>query len=338
MADPLGVYFLDVGQGDCSFVLPPGGAGAVLFDCNDAHVADCFVLDHGITHLAAAVVSHLDVDHIRGILPFLQGFLERGGKVDALYIGHDGRGHLTDVCAELLAHAFKWEEDHTMTLCGPSRELAPKVVCSAASWSVDVVLPYYGQQLKAIVDGEQPNECSAVLRVTYGGVVVLIGGDAPLSSWSRLDDGLVKARVIRTPHHGGEIREGGGEFFDLYERVKADVSVFSVGTNNRWKHPDEDHVDAAGRAGKCRVLCTQLTPRCHERPEERLGDGLASTGEVAYAYRHRRVKPPGESLEVPCAGSIAVTLDGAGWFVSPARHGWHDWFVGTLDTPMCAWT
>lgn len=60
MGSPLGVYFMDVGQGDCSFVVPPDGAGAILFDCNDAHVADRFVVDHGITHLSAVVASHLD--------------------------------------------------------------------------------------------------------------------------------------------------------------------------------------------------------------------------------------------------------------------------------------
>jgi len=42
------------------------------------------------------------------------------------------------------------------------------------------------------------------------------------------------------------------------------------------------------------------------------------------------------SIEVPCAGSIAVTLDGAGGLsVAPARYAWHDAFVDTLDTPMC---
>jgi len=108
-----------------------------------------------------------------------------------------------------------------------------------------------------------------------------------------------------------------------------------MGTNNRWNHPYEEHVDAASRAGNCRVLCTQLTPQCHERPEERLRQGLANTGEVVYAYRHH-VKRSGELLEVPCAGSIAVTLDGSGgWSVTPARYAWHDQFVATLETPMC---
>ena len=337
MASPLGVYFLDVGQGDCSFVVPPDGAGAVLFDCNDALVAERFVSDHGITHLAAAVVSHLDVDHIRGMLPFLRNFLGKGGRIDALYLGLDGAPdeRLKVTCSALLEQALEWEKERRLTLCSPTRELTPKIVCEGDGWNVKIVLPYYATQLGGIVEGEQPNRCSAVLRVTYAGIEVLIGGDAPLSSWSRLEDELVKARVIRTPHHGGEIRDDGGGFGDLYNRVGAEVSMFSVGTNNGDRHPDEDHVAAAHRGGNCRILCTQLTSRCHERPEERLSQGLARTGEVAYAYRHR-IPHRRAALEVPCAGSIAVILDGSGGYsVAPSRDDWHDSFVNTLDTPMC---
>lgn len=337
MPEPLGVYFLDVGQGDCSFILPPAGAGAILFDCNDAYVAERFVIDHHITHLSAAVVSHLDVDHIRGMLPFLQGFLARKGRVDTLYLGLDAKPaeRLKPICEALLDQAFQWADAGELTLCGPFREVEPKLVSRGAGWTVHVVLPSYGAHLKEIVDGQQPNRASAVLRVVHGGVAVLIGGDAPLSSWSRLEAKILKAHVFRTPHHGGEIRDEEGKgYADLYAPVAAELSVVSVGTNNRWEHPDDDHVAAAHRAGACRVLCTQLTPRCHDRPEERLETGLAQTGEVGYAYRHRVKRS--EPLEVPCAGSIAVTLDGAGGYsVSPARYAWHDRFIATLDAAMC---
>jgi hypothetical protein len=331
------VYFLDVGQGDCSFIVPPDGAGAVLFDCNDAHVAGRFVKDHGITRLEAVVVSHLDEDHIRGVLTVLSDFFDDGGQVGTLCLGLDGRrgGEPGVAATALLQKALEWEAAGRLALCSPTREIAPKTLCAANGWKVDLVLPHYGAQLGALVNGGEPNRASAVLRVSYGGVDVLIGGDAPLSSWARLADGLVTARVIRTPHHGGEIRDGGGRFEDLYGRVGALESVFSVGTNNGIGHPEEDHVAAAHRGGACRVLCTQLTARCHDQPETRLAQGLARTGEVVYAYRHL-VRRPGRVLEVPCAGSMAFILDGAGGCqVAPARDGWHEAFVGTLDAPMC---
>lgn len=49
----LRVFFLDVGQGDCTFIVPPDGEGApILFDCADAYVAERFVANHGITDVA----------------------------------------------------------------------------------------------------------------------------------------------------------------------------------------------------------------------------------------------------------------------------------------------
>jgi beta-lactamase superfamily II metal-dependent hydrolase len=339
VASPLGVYFLDVGQGDCSFVVPPAGAGAVLFDCNDAHVAERFVTDHGIHHLDAAIVSHLDVDHIRGMVSFLKAFMEGGGTVKALYLGLDGPSDARSgaSASALLDAAQSWEKEGKLALFAPSREATPKVVSTGANWRVEVVLPRYGSTLAAAREGKDPNRCSAVVRVVCADVAVLIGGDAPLSSWLRLEATLNNAVVLRAPHHGGDIvDEPGRDASDLYDLVRPELTVFSVGTNNDFDHPSEGHVDAAERAGRCRVLCTQLTPRCHEHPGERLEQGLASTGEAGYAYRHHRKRGRDEIIEVPCAGAIVVTLDGAGgWSVSPTHHGWHEDFVATLDSPMC---
>lgn len=37
----LSVYFLDVGQGDCTFIVPPEGEGdPIMFDCPDPYVAE----------------------------------------------------------------------------------------------------------------------------------------------------------------------------------------------------------------------------------------------------------------------------------------------------------
>jgi hypothetical protein len=48
MGEPLRVFFLDVGQGDCTFVVPPVAESApILFDCADSYVAERFVAAHG---------------------------------------------------------------------------------------------------------------------------------------------------------------------------------------------------------------------------------------------------------------------------------------------------
>lgn len=91
-ADParLEVYFHDVGQGDCTIIVPPHGEGdPILFDCADSYVAERFFANHGMTRLEAVVVSHLDLDHMGGILPFLKQHFAQGGEVGKLVLAKE---------------------------------------------------------------------------------------------------------------------------------------------------------------------------------------------------------------------------------------------------------
>lgn len=112
-SSPLGIYILDVGQGDCTFIVPPRGEGApILFDCNDAYVAERFASNHAITHLRAVIASHLDRDHIRGIVPFLQSHFDSGRTLEMLVVGIDrppDRGGPGHEISTLLERALAWE-------------------------------------------------------------------------------------------------------------------------------------------------------------------------------------------------------------------------------------
>ncbi|MCA9543969.1 MAG: MBL fold metallo-hydrolase [Myxococcales bacterium] len=342
-----------MGQGDCTVIVPPAGQGApILFDCADAYVAERFMADHGIDRLAAVVASHLDQDHVGGLLPFLRGFFDRGGKVGRLVMFADralARGKNKPLRA-LAAHALRWERTppHPGFVLkhnfrdgeGPMRLLE----ASDGQWSVDLILPFVGDVSRSLIEGgQQPNLCSAVLRVERAGTAVLIGGDAPLASWERLEPNQLSAHTIRAPHHGGKLT-GYGEtwqtYEDLYDSVGAQVAAVSVGTHNgNYGHPKPDHILAARRGGACRVLCTQLTPRCHADPEALRDEALLYAGGVEYPYRHRA--QPGHRKarpenQVPCAGNIAVwlTADGA-VHVEPVSGGDHDRLLAQIDAPLC---
>ena len=337
-ADQLGTYFLDVGQGDCSFVIDGAGAG-VLFDCADAQVAQKFVLDQGIRRLAAVVASHLDTDHIQGMHSFLQWFVAQPDReLDDVYLGLDRpKAELSDTALKLLRAVMRWSDERLLTMGRAEREGRPKTIWQSGDTRVDIVLPLYASQLGAhLGGGEKPNPSSAVLRVVRGETAILIGGDAPLGSWERVETHLLPARLLRSSHHGGKIDEGAGEWTmeTLYDRVGADDVVVSVGTNNGHKHPIEEHIRSMQRIDRRRVLCTQLTPRCHPDPQMLRSGFEGRTSEVLPPYRHqlRKRKPP----EVPCAGSVVAWIDASGAVeVIPRRGEWHDKFVGRVDAPLC---
>ena len=149
--DRLGIYFLDVGQGDCSFVVgPDGGAkGAVLFDCSDAYVAERFVKDHGIRHLTAVVVSHLDRDHIGGLLPFLRNFLGAGGQVGGVYISIDRDvKSLSQTSAELLDQCVDWESQKKLSLAPSHRSLKPQRIYGGKDCEAVTKTPAHNDSIK----------------------------------------------------------------------------------------------------------------------------------------------------------------------------------------------
>lgn len=332
-------FFLDVGQGDCTFIILPDRRSAVLLDCADAYVADRFVSDRDVEHLSAIVVSHLDRDHIGGMLSFMKSFLKAGGSVGKVYVGIDrvfpaGNGSAKSTAEELLEQLMRWAADGYFEICAPMRDDdQPKCICEGEGWCIELILPRYQDMLRLrLSDGEKPNDCSAVLRLVCGDQAILMGADAPMYSWEKLEARLLPAAAFRVPHHGGNLGVGRKwELSDLYENVGADLCVYSVGTRNSYGHPFPGHVKISRRDGKCRILCTQLTGRCHENPHLHREKAIENVSGVVYPYRHHMAK-----LETPCAGSVMVVLGSSGCIeIEPSSADWHDDFVALMNTPLC---
>jgi beta-lactamase superfamily II metal-dependent hydrolase len=347
--DRLGVYILDVGQGDCTFIVPPKGQGApILFDCNDAYVAERFTSNHNINRLHAVVASHLDRDHIRGIVPFLLNHFAAGRTLALLVLGIDRiptKGENKEIAA-LIEQALLWDAAPPcpgFAIADPTRSQAPMVIATGPDWSVELVLPFYAARLRALaVGGEDPNLCSAVLRVRRGTTCMLIGGDAPLGSWERLEASYIKAVAIRLPHHAGflEAGERWSTYSDLYNAVDATHAFVSVGSNNAYGHPLREHLEAAQVRSNCRIRCTQLTTRCHPNPQRLRDETLRISAAVAWPYRHK-TKPgdprrPSPTSEAPCAASMSLWIDASGTVeVHPPKGGDHDALIGKVGHPRC---
>jgi hypothetical protein len=304
-----------------------------------------------MTHLGAVIASHLDRDHIRGIVPFLNTHFGSGRTIERLVVGVDrppdegGPGH---EILTLLEHAIRW--DRTPPCAGfvleaPARNRkVPLRLAEGPGWTADLVLPFHGDYLDAVgIGGVNPNRCSAVLRICRASVSVLIGGDAPLVAWERLEPELLPARAVRVPHHGGNL--GAGARFsgqdELYQAIAARHALVSVGTNNAYGHPEPAHIAAVRRSGACRVRCTQLTPRCHPTPGDLREEAIRVASGVEWPYRHQvplgdpRHRRPVD--ETPCAGSMVMWLDANGALeLEPRPRGAHDRLIGKIPTPLCA--
>ncbi|MCK6591177.1 MAG: hypothetical protein L6Q76_26795 [Polyangiaceae bacterium] len=329
----LHVFCLDVGQGDCTFVIPPDNKPAYLFDCKDAHVARMFVRSHKIDKLAAVVFSHLDEDHVAGGEQFIKDFLSDGGSIEKVYVDADravSKGSAgSQTAMALLDFVRKEAKSGAFQLMHPGADPADvDRSTEKRDWSVRIIAPSHGLMLDVARSetADEPNVHSAVLRAEFRGKAVIVGGDAPLVSWAQMLSSDIAAGVFRVPHHGGALDDGGTpagwSAQRLYHEVKPDIGVISVGTRNRHEHPRAEWVRplfdrTRGRTG-CSTVCTQLTPRCHPDVAasndafERRFWNLKYAQEAELAWRHLRDgRAPGTNPpqgEVPCAGSIEVVL------------------------------
>ncbi len=364
MTGELAVCMLDVGQGDSTLIALPDNR-VVIFDCADDQVLRQNLLDLELEEIAAFVLSHLDQDHIAGALAFLREF---NGKIHRVYLSEDRDisdrheearrakalvDYVSDQSKDTSARPRRWE------FLPNTRD--PRVIAEGDGWAIRIIAPPHSQTTDREREGtwEEANRYSSILRIEAGGNSMLVGGDAPLLSWSQLPAMDLPAKVFRIPHHGGTIDDGGvPEGWDvarLYREVGAETALISVGTNNAHGHPRRQWIQPI-ITGECRLVCTQVTGRCHGSLEVTRADGtvVRDVKEITSLrkrvltqhhqwtlpqYRHltdeRREVRAGQ-LEVPCAGTVIVRLHLDGRIgVLPGSGGRYEELLERWEHPLC---
>jgi beta-lactamase superfamily II metal-dependent hydrolase len=353
----LRVYFLDVGQGDCTLICLPDNT-AIVVDCAKELTLLEILGDKQIKHIRALIATHLDKDHIEGLNRVLKLYESCRAEpssttpqldIESLWLAPDrARSSLPWEAHELLSFASRRARKLGIHVRSTSRDGGdpPKLIWRSDNEQeqicVELLLPFFDQHVDMYERArKEGNPVSGVIRVRHGQRTVLIGGDAILGSFELLCDigeRELRADVIRSPHHAGDIValcKNWKSPADLYSQTRSNIIVHSVGTGNAYGHPAAEHIRASTNGGACHVMCTQLTSQCHAN----LGDDRLRTHgffDVAYPYhrlagfRHEDSKPK----NVPCAGTVLVVLDEDQLRTFPTTAE-HRGFVDTLDHPLC---
>lgn len=228
----LRVSMLDVGQGESIVVQFPNGrsmtidAGAAsdTFDLGERVVVPA-LWALGVRRLDWLLVTHPDLDHIGGA----------AAVADALDVREiwDGVPVPANVQWQALRRAA---EGRTW------RSLQRGDRLRVGEVDVEVLSP-------PLPDWERQkprNDDSVVLRVDYGGVQLLLTGDAGASVEDGLNvDGRAPLRILKVGHHGSRSSTGA----PLVERYAPVLALVSAGAGNIFGHPAPDVVDRLARAG-----------------------------------------------------------------------------------------
>jgi len=241
----LDVVFLDVGQGDSTFIRTYSGK-TVLIDGGGSNNPETeskvgemtvvpFLLDYGTGSIDVVIATHAHSDHIQGLEDVLNMLSVK----------------------RLIIPSAEDMNDFGNLLSAADKKGIPVSVCSAGDTIILddytkmlVLNPQTGSRTEEI----SVNNTSLVLKLCYGNTTILFMGDAEKEAEERLvkenggsdsSEDLLKADVIKVGHHGSDTSTS-EPFID---RVDPDAAVISAGKNNKFGHPSPEVLDRLLRRG-----------------------------------------------------------------------------------------
>lgn len=226
----LQITFLDVGQGDCACI-QTGNRNCYLVDGGSSSVSKVgkyrllpFLKATGISEITGVFISHMDDDHVNGILEILEMIQakETNIRIRKLFLSK---------CRET--------EEKRLELERAGRKAGCEIVYIRQGTEItdkETVITC----LAPADDRLESNACSQVLRVTFGEFDTLFTGDVEgvgeKNTVERMKEETIDYELLKAAHHGSK-NSTGKEFL---ETVRPFAAVISCGKENRYGHPHRE--------------------------------------------------------------------------------------------------
>jgi len=199
---------IDVGFGDAHLLTMPGSGRRVLIDAGerrDAANVMGFLAAAGVGHLDVVLATHVHADHIGGMVG-------EPGAVDDGVLGAWSVGEYVEGPAPSGERAAHDELLATIAARGlPRRFVSPgdtQAGNPALAWDPEVRVEALnaggGRAIGGETESDWINNDSVVLRVGYGDVDLVLGGDAeaPVQARMLAAGRALESEVLKVHHHG----------------------------------------------------------------------------------------------------------------------------------------
>ncbi len=212
VTDGAQVHFIDVGQGDSELIILPDGK-TMLIDAGEnscgKKVAE-YISDLDISKIDFLVGTHPHSDHIGGLDTVINEF------------------DIGDIYMPRVSTNTKTYEDVLEAISAKNLKIKSAVKGKVIYQTDDVFIEILGPE---IIDEENLNNCSVIVKLTYKGKSFLFPGDAEKEAERNLEN--TDADVLKVGHHGSSTSSSE----EFIKRVSPEYAVISLGKNNEYGHP-----------------------------------------------------------------------------------------------------
>ena len=238
----MGVYIIDVGQGDAIYIILPGGKTALIDGGPGAEKISKFIKEHQITKIDYLVLTHPDSDHYSGLK-----YVFTHCQVDNFY---DTGVNNLNATGDDTVRRLAVQEGCPVVYPKEGDELP---------WDPLVTVRVLNASPTAVVssDSRLINNASIVLQLKYGNESILLAGDIDSTKEeqlvSRYGDSL-SSTVLKAAHHGSRYSSSAA----FLGAVNPQEVYIEVGKNNKHRHPAQETLNRISKAG-ARIHRTDLS-------------------------------------------------------------------------------
>ena len=226
----LKIYFIDVGQGDCTLIITPynknilidgGGSEFGNFDVGENIVLP-YLLDRKVNIIDYLLISHFDSDHIGGLFYVMENL-----KIKNIIISKQGKE------TENLKKLKKIIQDKKINLIIVKKG---DVINIDKISNIEILFPE-----RNLINENIINNNSIVAQFKSLDFKMLFTGDIEAIAEEKIvelynNSNKLESTVIKIAHHGSK-SSSTKEFLD---RVKAKIAVIGVGEDNNFGHPNQE--------------------------------------------------------------------------------------------------
>lgn len=221
--EKLKVHYIDVGQGDSTFIQLPNGETMLIDGGTRGAGSDLieYLDKQNVKKIDYIIATHPHEDHIGGLVEVINKY-----TVGKIYMPEVT--HTTKVFENLLL-AIQNKDKKI------SKAVAGEVILDKDRLNIKIIAPEKG------FDDSNLNNYSVVIKLDYINNSFLFTGDAEVKSENIiLDRGYdIRADVLKLGHHGSDTSTTP----DFLDKVKPKYGVISAGKDNKYGHPNKSTID-----------------------------------------------------------------------------------------------